>query len=87
MPDEKGHSRQCPALRHEALWFLFFRPGGFGFFFFFTGERGDVQSKSIVVLTIGKVFLPEGSLVFLWQFQGVFSAQCSSEKACSFLSI
>lgn len=46
MPDEKGHSRQCPALRHEALWFLFFRPGGFGFFIiFFTGERGDVQSE------------------------------------------
>lgn len=38
MPDDKGHSRQCPALRHEALWFLFFRPGGF---VFFTGERGD----------------------------------------------
>lgn len=56
---------------------------------FFTGERGDVQSEGIVVLTTGKVFLSkvaEGSLVFLWQFQGVFSPQCSSEKACSFLS-
>lgn len=40
---------------------------------FFLRVRGETESEGIVVLTTGKVFLPkvsEGSLVFLWQFQG-----------------
>lgn len=59
----KGHSRQCPSLSHEALWFLFFRLCGC---VFLAGETRHVWTVDIIGLNTVNVFLlkvSKGSVV------------------------